>query len=255
MAFVLNDRVRESTSTNGTSNFSLGGAVTGGFVTFSSACSNGDTFHYCAQNTSASEWEVGLGTYTSSGNVLTRPGSVLANSLGTTAKISFTNNPTVFMTIAGTTNLERVMNPSNTIMLGGNNLADLSSAATSRVNLGVAVFAIPFIIDGGGSVISTGVKGDITIPFACTITGAILLADQSGSIVVDIWKDTYANYPPTVADTITASAKPTLSSATKSTDSTLTGWTTSVAAGDVLRYNVDSVATVTRVLVSLTATR
>ena len=116
-------------------------------------------------------------------------------------------------------------------------------------------FDVPFIIDGGGSAISTGIKGDLALDFAATINQVTLLADQSGSIVVDIWKDTYANYPPTVADTITASAKPTLSSATKSKDSTLTGWTTSVASGDTLRFNVDSATTVTRVLVLLKMTR
>ena len=107
-----------------------------------------------------------------------------------------------------------------------------------------------------GAAIPTGVAGFVPVPWAGTITQVQLLsidpAVTSGSIVVDIWKDTYANYPPTVADTITAAAKPTLSSAIKSVDSTLTGWTTSLAAGDVLGFNVDSVSTVTRVLLTLT---
>lgn len=107
-------------------------------------------------------------------------------------------------------------------------------------------------IDGGGSAITTGVKGYIQCPISGTITANTVLADQSGSIVIDVWKDTYANYPPTVADTITASAKPTLSSAIKSTDSTLTGWTTSVTAGDCFGFNVDSATTVTRVTLMLT---
>lgn len=111
--------------------------------------------------------------------------------------------------------------------------------------------AIEFVIEGGGSVITTGVKGDLEIPFACTITRATLLGDQSGSIVVDIWKDTYANFPPTGADSITASAKPTISSAAKSQDSTLTGWTTSISAGDILRFNVDSITTIQRATLSL----
>lgn len=115
--------------------------------------------------------------------------------------------------------------------------------------------AIEFVIDGGGLVITTGVKGDVQVPFACTITAATLLADQSGSIVVDIWKDTYANYPPTVADSITAAAKPTLSATTKSTDSTLTGWTKSIAVGDILRFNVDSATTIQRVTVVLTVSK
>lgn len=111
--------------------------------------------------------------------------------------------------------------------------------------------AIEFIIDGGGNVIATGEKGHLEIPFDCNITQVTTLADTSGSIVVDIWKDTYANFPPTNADSITASAPPTLSSAQKSQDTTLTGWTTKISAGDVLAYNVDSSTTVTRVIVSL----
>lgn len=114
---------------------------------------------------------------------------------------------------------------------------------------------IAFVIDGGGSAITTGIKGDLEIPFACTINSVRLLGDQSGSIVVDIWKDTYANFPPTGADSITASAKPTISSASKSEDTTLTGWTTSISAGDILRFNVDSITTLTRVTLSLKVTK
>jgi hypothetical protein len=114
---------------------------------------------------------------------------------------------------------------------------------------------LAFVFDGSGSTLTTGIKGDISVPFACTITGVRLLADQSGSVVIDIWKDAYANYPPTVADTITASAKPTITVATKSEDTTLTGWTKTVAAGDTLRFNIDSVTTLTRVLLTLTVTK
>lgn len=117
------------------------------------------------------------------------------------------------------------------------------------------VATITFIIDGGGSAIATGIKGDLHIPFACTINEVTMLADQSGSIVVDIWADSYANFPPTDADSITASAVPTISTATKSQDSTLTGWTTSVAAGTILRFNVDSVTSITRLTISLKVTK
>lgn len=108
-----------------------------------------------------------------------------------------------------------------------------------------------FVIDGGGSAITTGEKGHLEVPFDCTITAVTMLADQSGSIVIDVWKDTYANYPPTNADSITASATPTISSAVKSQDTTLTGWTTSLTAGDILAFNVDSVTNITRVTISL----
>lgn len=102
-------------------------------------------------------------------------------------------------------------------------------------------------IDGGGTAITTGIKGYVTVPYGMTITGWDILADTSGSIVVDVWKDTYANYPPTVADTIAGSEKPTLSTATKNQDASLSTWTTSVTAGDIIGFNVDSATTVTRV--------
>ena len=134
-------------------------------------------------------------------------------------------------------------------------ILDDATVAAVRATLELDQNSITFVIDGGGSTITTGVKGFLEIPFACTINRATLLADQSGSIVIDIWKDTYANYPPTVADTITASAKPTITTAVKSQDATLTGWTTSIAAGDILGYNVDSVTTIKRVTVALRVTR
>lgn len=102
-------------------------------------------------------------------------------------------------------------------------------------------------IDGGGSAITTGVKGDLYIPFSIKLHSVTLIADQSGSIVIDIWNDLIANYPPTVADTITASDKPTLSTAVTSQDNNITTWTTLVPGGSTMRFNVDSITTVQRV--------
>jgi hypothetical protein len=110
-------------------------------------------------------------------------------------------------------------------------------------------------IDGGGSAITTGVKGYVEIPYDGVITGWTILADQSGSIVIDIWKDTFANFPPIVADTIAGSEKPTLSSVIKNQDLTLSTWTTSVTAGDIIAFNVDSASTVTRVNLAINITK
>jgi len=112
-------------------------------------------------------------------------------------------------------------------------------------------YSITFIIDGGGSAITTGEKGHLRIPFACEIERVTLLADQSGSIVVNIWKDTYANFPPLVGDKITASAPPTITTAQKSEDDTLTGWTKAIVAGDILAFNIDSCTNITRVTLAL----
>ena len=118
--------------------------------------------------------------------------------------------------------------------------------------------ALEFFIDGGGAVITAGVKGTLEVPFKCDISAARLLADQSGTLQVDVWKDTYANYPPTDADSITASAVPAISSAIKYQDTTLTGWTKALTAGDLLYFNVDASpapAAVLWCLVSLRADR
>jgi len=136
-------------------------------------------------------------------------------------------------------------------------IVDDANAAAVRTTIGVTQACkrpIGGTFDGNGSVITAGTILYVDCPVSGTITAARLLADQSGSIVIDVWKDTYANYPPTVADTITASAKPTLSAAQKSEDTTLTGWTTSVTAGDVFAFKVDSATTVTRVRVVLDIT-
>ena len=115
--------------------------------------------------------------------------------------------------------------------------------------------AITVTIANGTSVVTTGVKTDCQVPFDGTITSWSLMLDASGSIVIDIWKDTMANFPPTDADSITASAPPTVSSDTDASSSTLTGWTTSISTGDVLRFNVDSASTCTRAVLTLFVTR
>jgi hypothetical protein len=102
-------------------------------------------------------------------------------------------------------------------------------------------------IDGASTVITPGVKGYVTIPYNGTITGWDIFADTTGSCVIDLWKDTYANFPPTVADTITGTEKPTLSNQQKNQDNSLTTWNTSVSQGDVIAFNVDSATLVTRV--------
>ena len=90
-----------------------------------------------------------------------------------------------------------------------------------------------------GSVIATGVlTGVIAAPRSGTITGYKLTSLDTTNMVVDIWKANGAI--PTVANTITASAKPTLTSAKISDSTTLTGWTTSVTEGDRFVFKVDS---------------
>ena len=89
--------------------------------------------------------------------------------------------------------------------------------------------------------ITVGINGDagVVIPYDCEITGWKVLATSTGSIVVDVWKDNYTNYPPTVADSIAGASKPTLSSGIKASNLSLSP-TWGLTAGDVVRFNVDS---------------
>jgi hypothetical protein len=127
-----------------------------------------------------------------------------------------------------------------------------STAAAARTNLQVAsrIRTITFIVDGGGSVITTGTKGYLPkIPFAGTIVSWRMIAKESGSAVVDVWKA--ASAVPTNGNTITASAKPTLTAQQLADSSTLTGWTTSIAVGDVFGWEVESATTVTQLTLVL----
>ncbi len=126
------------------------------------------------------------------------------------------------------------------------NVAGVVEWAAPGSSGGSAVMAtLNYVIDGRGSAIATGAYPPFQFDFSGTIESVTLLGDPThvGSCVLDIWSDAYGNYPPTVADSITASAKPTLSSATKYQDATLTGWDTAITAGDSWIINVDSAST------------
>lgn len=104
---------------------------------------------------------------------------------------------------------------------------------------------VNIVIDGGGSEIADNVKVDVEFP-ACTIKEARIFADQSGSIEIALWKDSYANFPPEAADLIDTFS---ISSSTKSEEA---GLSLSIAAGSIIRFNVNSCTTITKATISLT---
>lgn len=121
---------------------------------------------------------------------------------------------------------------------------------------------IDYVMSGGGNVVPTGVNGTgIVVPFDCRITEVVMNGnDSAGSAVVDIWKCTESQFDggathPVVGDSITGSAQPTIVAGSKYTDTGLSGWTITLTTGDVLWYNVNSVATFTCLTVALKVTR
>ena len=86
MALVINDRVKETSTTQGTGDITLAGAVTG-FITFNSGIGTSNTTYYAIFEQGTANFEVGLGTL--SGSTTLQRDTVLSNSAGNTSKINF----------------------------------------------------------------------------------------------------------------------------------------------------------------------
>jgi len=92
MALVVKDRIKETTTTTGTGTVTLAGADSG-FQAFS-VLGDGNTTYYAI--TSGTDWEVGLGTYTSSGTTLSRDTVLESSNAG--SKITLAGTSDVFCT-------------------------------------------------------------------------------------------------------------------------------------------------------------
>ena len=119
MALVVNDRVKETSTTTGTGTLTLAGAVTG-FETFSSAIGNANTTYYAIVNTTNGEFEVGLGT-------------VGAGTLARTTIISSSNSDSAVDFAAGTKNVFVTLPASKSVILdsSGNIVANNGSNLTN----------------------------------------------------------------------------------------------------------------------------
>ena len=119
MALVVNDRVKETSTTTGTGTFTLDGAVLG-FETFSSAIGNTNTTYYAIVNTADGEFEVGLGT-------------VGAGTLARTTIISSSNSDSAVDFAAGTKNVFVTLPASKSVILdsSGNIVANNGSNLTN----------------------------------------------------------------------------------------------------------------------------
>lgn len=108
-------------------------------------------------------------------------------------------------------------------------------------------------IDGGGVSPLTGSKGFIRLPYSGTITSWTLIADTMGSCQITVKSGVWSGFPTDAS--IVAAAPPNLSAQQNNSSSTLTGWTTTLAAGDFLEFVLNSVVTLTRVILELQVLR
>jgi hypothetical protein len=118
MALVLADRVKETTTSTGTGTITLAGASTG-YQSFA-VIGNGNTTYYTIAGQGTSEWEVGIGTYTSSGTTLSRD-TVLASS-----------NAGSLVTFSAGTKDVFVTQPSEVTVVSSNNYGTSGQVLTSN---------------------------------------------------------------------------------------------------------------------------
>ncbi len=122
-----------------------------------------------------------------------------------------------------------------------------SFSATTYYGLPVQYGSFGIVVDGSSSVITSGNKGYLTLPYSGTIISWRMMADTTGSTSVDVWKTNFAGFPPTSGDSITGGNYPNLTSQQINDSSSLSGWTTTFSSGDIIAFNVLSASTVTRI--------
>jgi len=242
MALVLKDRVQETTTSPGTGDATLNGAVTG-YQTFSSAIGNGNTCYYAITDQGGPNWEVGLGTYVSSGNVLQRT-TVLSSSAGGTTKANFsTGTQAIFVTYPA----EKSVN-----LDGTGNVSPLGT-----VNSGTwAATTIAVAYGGTGTTTSTG-SGNVVLsnspalttpnlgtPSAITLTNATGLplgTGVSGTLPTANGGTGLSSF--TTNGALYATSTSALTTGTLPVASGGTGTTTSTGSGSVVLSNTPTLTT------------
>lgn len=101
-------------------------------------------------------------------------------------------------------------------------------------------------VDGAGIALTTGTKGFRYIEQDCTITGWSVVSDVSGSIIFDVKRS---------GASLAGTEKPTLSATSSASDLSLSTWTTSLVAGDIIEFIIDSASTVTRATLTVLITK
>lgn len=123
-------------------------------------------------------------------------------------------------------------------------LSDAGSGCSGSSSTPVHSFTAYF--NSPGTALTSGQTVYVVASASCTVLNWSILVD-TGTATVDVWKITSTTALPTITNTITASATPAIATGTKAASSTLTGWTTSVASGDVVGINLKTVASATLV--------
>ena len=148
------------------------------------------------------------------------------------------------------------LDPANDYNISGDKIVFATPPATNDDIVIIALAAaadltrtVNYVIDSGSLPMQVGDKGSLTIDVTGVIENIRVLSDQTGDIVFDISKTTFADFPN--FNSITSGNRVQLINTNKYFDDVLNNWTSTITAGDILRFDVISVNNIRRVLISL----
>ena len=191
MAHVINDRVKETTTTTGTGAVSLGGAVTG-FETFAAGVGNSNTTYYAIVHQTAAEFEVGLGTLDGDSSDLTRT-TVISSSNSDSAVDFAAGTKDVFCTIPAS---KLIFEDANNDATVGRNLTVTGDLTVSGDDITMATNTSGAALIGDGTNFNpVAISGDISIAANGTAaigSGVIVNADVNASAAIAMSKTAFS---------------------------------------------------------------
>jgi hypothetical protein len=108
---------------------------------------------------------------------------------------------------------------------------------------------INYIVDSGSISMIAGNKGSVTLDVSGILENIVILSDQQGDLVLDIKKSNYSTFP--TFSSIVGGSYVQMTNARKVRDDVLSGWETTIVAGDILTFDVIAVSNINRFLISL----
>ena len=211
MALVVKDRVKETTATTGTGTLTLAGAVTG-FQTFTSVLSDGDTTYYGIFESATGAFEVGLGTFTSSGTTLARTtilessNSGSAVNLGAGSKDVFITQPAekaVYLDASG-----------YIAAADGRNVTNVAASTATALETGRTISLTGDVTGTSGSFDGSG---NASIAATIAANSVALGTDTTGNYVADITAGTAIDVSGGGSETATVTVNVDLSELSTST--------------------------------------
>lgn len=159
MAFVINDRVKETTTTTGTGDITFGGAVQG-YETFAAGIGNSNTTYYAIYNPGTTEFEVGLGTLSGDSSTMAR-----------TTVISSSNSDSAVNFSAGTKDIFCTLPASKAVIEDASNNVAIGNDLTIGAKLKLPTnTANKILVADGTSFEEVDMSGDATIASGGAVT-------------------------------------------------------------------------------------